>query len=198
MDNCLYGFDRNINKYSMREILFYLLFFSLLIYFSGRNMEKDAVQGRYIKLIRYKNYSFWWRSVCLRALGRNVILVVVAVTVCFLCPGNGIHMPDCLYASSLWMLGLLTWNMFQLLLINSNYGVKISFPIIMIVEVLSIYGIVFGAWIVPFLPGSLLMLRRSSFLMEKGFSWIWVIVIQLLLDVCIFRFGYQIHRREMA
>lgn len=107
-------------------------------------------------------------------------------------------MPDVLYAVSLWLPGLFTLNMLQLLLISSNHGMKIVFPAIMVIEVLSVYGAVFGKAVVPFLPGSFLMLKRSSFFTESGFMWAGVVLVQLLLDMCIFIFGYQIHRRGMA
>ena len=196
MENWLYGFGGNINNYSQREILFYMLFFSVLIYFSGKNMEKDVVRGRYFKLIRYKSYSHWWKLLCLRTFAKSIILVMFAVILFFLCSNSRIYLFDFLYAVSLWMFGLTTVNMFQLLLINSNCGVKISFMVIMVIEVLSLYGTVFGKRVAPFLPGSFLMFRRSSFIMEGGFSWMWVIVIQVLINVCIFIFGYRIHRRH--
>lgn len=198
MENWMYGFDSNICQYSMREILFYLLFFSLMIYFSGKNMEKDAIRGRYFKLIRYNKYSIWWRSVCLRAFWRNILLVAFAMALYFLSCDNGIHMEDTLHAISLWLPGLVTLNMFQFLLVSSNHGIKIIFPIIMVIEILSVYGMVFGKDVVKFLPGSFLMLRRSSFMAEGGFTWTGVVLVQLLFDVYMFIFGYKIHRREMA
>ena len=190
MDVILYGFYSNMNQHNMREEYLYLLVFGFLVLLGGRFLMKRRMDQDYSRLIRVGRLSDWWhRQVC-----RTIALGIAEVSVLFLLGNIWLRMQKVeqsygLVAFFLWMLGLVTAHLIQLCMIHYRNWYKFSFPLILGIMAVSLYH--------PAFPGSFLMLRRSSLVIEGGYS-VWTVAgIELAIAVPIGCAGHWIVKKNI-
>jgi hypothetical protein len=199
MDNIIWGFDPDISKYSLKEVCFYILTFSILVLLMGKYLEEQKIGKKYLKLIRYNKISHYWHVLCLKI----ICLSFIEITCLFLLIIVGkmimgqLGLKDNWYmAYILWTLGFYTISMILLLLINYRRCEKFSFLLIILVEVLSLYGSSIFGQNSHQLPGDFIMINRSNLILQNGYPVSLVVIVQFLLNFVMAIFGYRFSIRR--
>jgi|GEM_PF-4464957 len=203
MENLIYGFEMNLINYDLKDILLWMLVMSTLYMITGRYIEKRKISNSYFKLIRFGRIQKLWHKVCMSVLLLSLVLVLLLFSTVVLYQYifaaetfDKMILSKITQAFFIFIINFFTMNMVQSLLINLTNGEKISFMVIMLIEILSLYfGIVserVGYW----LPGSFMMYARSSFFTEMGYNVTVSMTIQLVFDIILFFGGYKIIMRR--
>lgn len=189
MEHILFGFGMEIDHYPKMEIFLYLLIFSLTVGTTGKAASRNQIEEQYSLLIRYGKYSAWWRKSVLLVTRISILLVLClfGIGALILTLTRTVHTTtEWLAALILWLLGMWTIALIQMVFIPLKNGYKIIFALFMCIDVVSLYQ--------PWLPGSWLMYKRSCLAVQNGFS-IWVIcLLQIAIDIIIGRFGYLLFK----
>ena len=197
MNVIIYGFDPEISRYRIQELYQYLLVFGALMVVAGRFLSRRRIDRDYFCLIRHGCVANWWH----KQVYLTVMLGVAETAALFLAAvlwfwvtdaftGRENWQQDMGVAFFLWLIGLITIHLLQLILIQFKNGEKFSFLFIIIMEAISLYYVSF--------PGSFLMVRRSSLMTAGGFSIGIAAALQLILDVGIGWQGYRLLVRKGA
>ncbi len=186
MNVIVYGFGLDVSKYHIQELYQYLLIFGVLVMMAGRFLARRKIDKDYFSLIRYGAIANWWYRQAWHAVifgGAEAVVLFLTAILWFWITGESFQRYMWI-AFFLWLVGLITIHLLQLLLIQFRNGDKFSFLFIMLLEVLSLYYV--------FFPGSFLMIRRSCLMTAGGFSvWI-VIIVSLFIDVLLVWKGFRL------
>lgn len=189
MEYVIFGFGVTMHHYPKMAVFLYLILFSVMVAETGKAAYGKRVDGQYPVLIRYGAFSHWWHL----AVRRVQAVSFLSVTAFFGAGALFLSWTGTVYTDAQWRMAFLLWvtgictvALIQMLFIQFRNGYKIVFALILCVEVLSLY--------IPGLPGSWLMYERSGEVMKNGFS-IWgVCLFQAGIDAVIWCFGYDIFR----
>ena len=196
MENFILGFESNLSQYPMREILFWILEMGLLYFIIGRFIEKRSIVKDYFHLIRYASLKKWWMRLCgkvflLCVLG---ILLLFFIAIVFQYIGQFDNIPSVAMTVRAYMLYLANVTLFSflmILIINCWNEERISFAIVILMEIFSLYGGIISSSLTCYLPGSIAMYRRSSWYVMEGFQATGLLTVEIGVAVTIFRFGYK-------
>lgn len=194
MEYLIYGFEINLNKYEMKEIFLWIFVKCILNVLVGNFIAKRKIQNRYYYLIRQGSFSRWWHRLVVDTLMLSFILLIIMFMgvsifqLMILKKGySEVVKAAILQAFFLYFSNFCFINTIQILIINIRNGEKISFLIVSVIEILSLYsGNLFGK-IGCWLPGSFCMYKRSSFFVGSGYSVCASMLIQIMwIIVCFF------------
>lgn len=189
MEYVIFGFSKDVSKYSMLEILFYLLIYSILIGLVGKKAYGMRIHGQYSALVRYGRYSTWWYHVVIKVLISCLALIVLlfGIGAAVIIVQKGVYAPiEWFIAFILWLVGLCTVALIQAFIIQFGSTYKIMFAFLMCVEVVSL-------WLTSF-PGSWIMYERSQLGVDDGFPITMMCVIQIVVIVSIVFCGHYIFK----
>lgn len=191
----LFGFQTDMSQYMISQIAFYFLWIGAFFLVNGQMLERIMMEKRYMELIRCGTYRSWWR----RIIG-YLFKINLVETVC-VCMGyylysyrkeDFVYSQKIVQAGGLWFLGLMIAGMIQMLCnFYWKHGVKLGFPLLILIEGLSVYGSVFSKKIACFMPGSYFMLERSTLYHEQGYSYGICISMEILCILLIGTMGYK-------
>lgn len=163
MEVVILGLWEDIQKHMPMEIWLYLLVFAVLLSGLGKQIYSRRSSFSYMRQIRYGTTKKWWRRCCVRVIGSSMAAVTALFlfsgVICLIQKKTGSEWG---WAFLLWQSGFLLIGLIQMVLIYLPGGVKWSFLLLMGLETLSL--------VIPALPGSLLMFRRSGLAGSGGFS----------------------------
>lgn len=192
----IYGFDSNIANHDIKEVCFFLMTFAVMLIVVGRYVDVHSINDQYMRLIRYKKIASCWKCIWLRVICVSVaeviiLFLIMAVANCF--TYWEMFERGFAYPLLLWILSISMFGCLQLQLSIFPKGFLLSFLLFIGIEVFSIYAYpLIGKW-TAVLPGSYMMLRRTSTMtgvMPIGI----VIVIEMAVVFLIGLFGHRLYR----
>lgn len=195
MQDILFGFQADMSQYMISQIALYFLWIGACFLINGRMLERIMMEKRYMELVRFGTYRSWWGRIVCRLLEKSLIeAVLVCIGYCLCCcREEGFACPQkIIRAGILWFLGLTIAGMVQMMCnFYWKHGVKMGFPILVLMEGLSVYGGAFSKKIACFMPGSYMMLERSVVYHEQGYVYGICISIEILCILLIGTMGYK-------
>lgn len=199
----IYGFQTDIRKYEMKDILGWLLVIVLVHFLAGNYIARRQVHKEYMRLIRQGCFSKWWHRLCIRVLCLCLVLtaVVFIVSLLFQVTVWGLDFGEAwgdapLQAFFLLLLNFCFLSTFQMLIINLEQGEKLSFLLPVVVEVVSLYGGLIWEEGACWIPGSWKMYCRSSLSLQAGYHVAVTSVIQILWIAACCLIGYKLLDRR--
>lgn len=203
MEFLLYGFEADIRKYEMREIFFWLLMIALLHLIVGNFVAKRRIHKEYMRIIRYGRFSKWWHGLCIRVIGICFVstVAVFAISVGFQTLKWGRTVQEVMgitafQAFGLFLLNVCFLSVIQVLLVNLGQWEKLSFLIVTVIEVVSLYGRSILKEAACWLPGSWKMYKRSSLALPEGYNGVVIVAIQIVFIVACICIGYKLSDRR--
>lgn len=198
MNVIIYGFSPWINEYEMKDICFFLLAFAVMLVLQGRMIERNQIQHQYMQLIRFGRMGTWWKRICNKVMLLSVMMVAVLFggMALFNAMFQAGHFSDgVLLPILLWCFSMICIGYLQLLMSLVPRGLYLSFLICVGFEVLCLYaGLFIEDWI-GILPGSFMMLRRTSML-DGVMPIAGIIMIDVVFVVCVRIIGYRMLKRS--
>lgn len=198
MNVIIYGFSPWINEYEMKDICFFLLAFAVMLLLQGRMIERNQIQHQYMQLIRFGRMGTWWNRICNKVMLLSVVMIAVLFggMALFNAMFQASHFSDgVLLPILLWCLSMICIGYLQLLMSLVPRGLYLSFLICVGFEVLCLYaGLLMEDWI-GILPGSFMMLRRTSML-DGVMPIAGIIIIDVVFVVCVRIIGYRMLKRS--
>ena len=193
------GLPYEVVECSIREIVFFLLFFSIICVILGRFVNKTNIKNNYFSLIRNSGYSRLWHNWCAKIIALSGIMIGMFYAV-ILC-SNAIHEGELLKKTTilalvLWFLGFVVIGEFFIVFQNVRHGEASSFLIVMLIEVLSTFFSDKFPIISKIFIGNYVMLRRSSIFTSEGYSIVIVIMTIGAIIVGCTLWGYRIFFRR--
>ncbi len=191
MDVLILGFYSDMNRHSLAEVYLYLLVFGIMTLLMGRYLEQRRAGNSYLRLIRFKKESVWWRRLAMGVLAGSIMETALLFILCFgleKATGYEIGAENWHLSYLLWATSFLTLSLFQMIMIQWGNGYKWSFLLVLLITGISIY-----AWK---MPGSVWMLRRSGEMVKDGYSVQAVLIVQWIADIGMGLWGYRIRRRR--
>lgn len=203
MEYLIYGFQTDIRRYEMRDIFGWLLVIALVHFLAGNFIAGRRVHREYTRLIRQECFSSWWHRLSIRVLCLCLVLTAVVFIVSLLFqttiqgPDFGEALGDVpLQAFFLFLLNFCFLTTFQQLIINLEQGEKLSFLLLVAVEVVSLYGGLICEEGACWIPGSWKMYCRSSRSLQAGYHVAVTSVIQILWIAACCLIGYKLLDRR--
>ena len=198
MKYLIHGFQTNIREYEMRDLFGWLLVVTLLHFLAGNFIARRQVHNDYMRLIRLGCFSKWWHRLCIQVLCLCLALTAAVFSVSLLSRimrwgmNLGAALGELpLLAFFLFFLNFCFLTTFQMLVINLEQGEKLSFLLMAVVEVLSLYGgLICGEW-ACWMPGSWKMYCRSDLSVPAGYSVTVIPMIQFLWVALCCQIGYK-------
>ena len=198
MEYLMYGFEANIRIYEVQDLFGWLLVVALMHFLAGNFIAGRQVRNNYMRLVRLGCFSKWWHRLCIQVLCLCLALTAAAFSVSLLARIMrwGMDLDAALGefplpAFFLFLLNFCFLTTFQMLVINLEQGEKLSFLLMAVVEVLSLYGWVICLNWVCWMPGSWKMYCRSDRFVPTGYSVTVISMIQFLWIVLCCRIGYK-------
>lgn len=194
----IYGFESNIQNHSIKEICFFLLIFAIMVLIMGRFAEKNSIKNCFSKVIRYGKIRVWWNRLWIKIL----FLALLEIGILFVFMGfvdwfaywklfeQGMVLP-----LLLWICGMCGIGVGQLLASVCQRYSHLFFACIVGFEILSIYGFSLFGKIVDCLPGSYVMLRRTTVL-DGMMPLLAVFVIEIVVILMIGVLGHKLYKRS--
>lgn len=199
----MYGLAADISQHEMREILGWLLLTGVLHLAAGNFIWKRRVSHEYMRLIRYGCFSKWWHGLYARVLGLCLALTLLVFAAAWVFqfavwgrPVQELMEIGFLQAFYLFFLNFCFFSVIQMLLINMGQWEKFSFLMVMVIEVLSLYGKAIWKESVYWMPGSWKMYIRSSWYLEEGYNAAVTSAIQMIWILVCFLIGYKLLDRR--
>lgn len=205
MEQILLGFELDISKYELKDIFFWLLIISFINLTVGIYIGRNQAVNSWFNLIRYKKLSKWWYRQCRNVFLLNLIFVLAIFCVYFAVKGiidenssENFSVYQYLEMFSILITNLALMGYVQLIMINTRRGEKLSFFIITATQMISLYGkIMFQSNISVWLPGSLMMYRRSGLYIASGFYFPAALAVQTVYVILICLFGHKLIKGRM-
>jgi hypothetical protein len=199
MKNLIYGFETDLSKYELKQILLWMLISCIGNLIVGVFIEKKNQNHMYFYLIRLKKYSKGWYKLCSHILmisivwtvflfGSTTLVIYVISKEVFYCE----ILPYLIKAFFLSFLNFFSTNMVRLFLSYINIREKLSFAGIVVVQVTSLYFGIVSEKMASWLPGSYMMYYRSNFYTNTGFL-VWVsTLVQVSIVLTLFLLGTKL------
>lgn len=197
MNVIIYGFETIISVHSLKDICFFLLVYAVMLVLVGRMIEKQTVKLQYMQLLRFQSYRRWWHQIWVKM----VALAMAMVGIMFVGIGffNIIFQRNdfrdgVIWPLVLWCIHMCAVSSFLALMGSFARGFFISFFVIIGVQVFSMYGGLYLGNVTNYLPGSYIMVRRTTGMdgtMPIGL----LLFIEIMCIVVIGVFGYRLYRR---
>lgn len=195
----IYGFLPDMQGYSMKEISFFFLIFAVMIVIMGRYIEKNSINHQYLQLIRYRNISGLWRRLWIRI----VLLAVVMTGALFggialinAYAGYELFVTAPALPAILWILSMCSIGSFQLLLGLFPRGQAVGVLVIIVVQAFSMYAYPLMGNRTCYLPGSYMMLNRTSIMTEGAAPLGLALFVETAFVFLTGMFGFRIFRRS--
>ena len=199
----VYGLAADTSRHEMREILGWLLLTGVLHLAAGNFIWKRRVSHEYMRLIRHGRFSGWWHGLYARVLGLCLVLTLSVFAAAWIFqltvwdwPVRKVMGAAALQAFFVFFLNLCFFSVIQMLLINMGQWEKFSFLMVMVTEVLSLYGKAVWKEAVYWMPGSWKMYLRSSWYLEEGYNAAVTSAIQAVWILVCFLTGYKLLDRR--